>query len=89
MGRNDQFQDLGGYDTWRFGAGDGQDTIADNYGRVLFKPGIGQNDVSFTRDGNDDLIATVTASGDAVRVKRTGSTVGSASTPSTSPTARA
>ncbi|MDP2170096.1 MAG: putative Ig domain-containing protein [Rhodocyclaceae bacterium] len=65
---NDQFQDLGGYDTYRFGTGDGQDTIADNYGRVLFKPGIGQNDVAFTRDGND-LIATVTASGDAVRVK--------------------
>jgi len=65
---NDQFQDLGGYDTYRFGTGDGQDTIADNYGRVLFKPGIGQNDITFTRDGND-LIATVTASGDAVRVK--------------------
>ncbi|MDY0013412.1 MAG: putative Ig domain-containing protein [Rhodocyclaceae bacterium] len=65
---NDQFQDLGGYDTYRFGTGDGQDTIADNYGRVLFKPGIGQNDVSFTRDDND-LIATVTASGDAVRIK--------------------
>lgn len=65
---NDQFQDLGGYDTYRFGTGDGQDTIADNYGRVLFKPGISQNDVSFTRDGND-LIATVAASGDAVRVK--------------------
>ncbi|MBI5780046.1 MAG: putative Ig domain-containing protein [Rhodocyclales bacterium] len=65
---NDQFQDLGGYDTYRFGTGDGQDTITDNTGRVLFKPGIDQNDVSFTRDGND-LIATVTASGDAVRIK--------------------
>lgn len=65
---NDQFQDLGGYDTYRFGTGDGQDTIADNHGRVLFKPGIGQNDVSFTRDGND-LLATVAASGDAVRIK--------------------
>ncbi|WP_333841472.1 calcium-binding protein [Pelomicrobium sp.] len=65
---NDQFQDLGGYDTYRFGTGDGQDTIADNDGRVLFKPGIGQNDVSFTLEGND-LIATVTASGDAVRIK--------------------
>ncbi|MHC2997204.1 calcium-binding protein, partial [Tepidiphilus sp. HLB4] len=65
---NDQFQDVGGYDTYRFGTGDGQDTIADNTGRVLFKPGIGQNDVSFTRDGND-LIATVTASGDAVRIE--------------------
>lgn len=65
---NDQFQDLGGYDTYRFGTGDGQDTIADSYGRVLFKPGIGQNDVSFTLEGND-LIATVAASGDAVRIK--------------------
>jgi VCBS repeat-containing protein len=65
---NDNFQDLGGYDTYHLGTGDGQDTIADNYGRVLFKPGIGQNDVSFTRDGND-LIATVIASGDAVRIK--------------------
>lgn len=65
---NDRFQDLGGYDTYRFGAGDGQDTIADNYGRVLFKPSIGQNDITFSRDGND-LIATVTASGDAVRIK--------------------
>jgi VCBS repeat-containing protein len=65
---NDQFQDLGGYDTYRFGPGDGQDTITDNYGRVLFKPGIGQNDVTFSMDGND-LIATITASGDAVRIK--------------------
>lgn len=65
---NDQFQDLGGYDTYRFGTGDGQDTIADNYGRVLFKPGIGQNDITFSRDGSD-LIATITASGDAVRIK--------------------
>jgi len=65
---NDHFQNLGGYDTYRFGAGDGQDVIEATYGRVLFKPGIGQNDVSFTRDGND-LIATVAASGDAVRVK--------------------
>ncbi|MCX7669223.1 MAG: hypothetical protein N2439_04045, partial [Anaerolineae bacterium] len=65
---NDRFQDLGGYDTYRFGAGDGQDTIADNTGRVLFKPGIGQNDVSFSRDGSD-LIATIAASGDAVRIK--------------------
>ncbi len=65
---NDQFQDLGGYDTYRFGVADGQDTIADNYGRIQFKPGIGQNDVSFSRDGND-LIATVDASGDSVRIK--------------------
>ncbi|WP_231731288.1 putative Ig domain-containing protein [Lampropedia cohaerens] len=65
---NDRFQNLGGYDTYRFGTGDGQDVIEATYGRVLFKPGIGQNDITFSRDGND-LIATVTASGDAVRIK--------------------
>ncbi|MFM5727816.1 calcium-binding protein [Aeromonas veronii] len=64
----DHFLDLGGDDTYRFGIGDGQDVITDNSGRVLFKPGISQNDVSFIRDGND-LIAIITATGDAVRVK--------------------
>lgn len=65
---NDRFQDLGGYDTYRFGSGDGQDVIEDRFGRVLFKPGIDQNGINFSRDGND-LIATVDASGDSVRVK--------------------
>jgi VCBS repeat-containing protein len=65
---NDRFQNLGGYDTYRFGVGDGQDLIEATYGRVLFKPGIGQNDVTFSRDGND-LIATVAASGDSVHIK--------------------
>ena len=65
---NDRFQDLGGYDTYRFGVGDGQDVIEDTSGRVLFKQGIVQNDVAFTRDGND-LIATISASRDSVRVK--------------------
>ncbi|MFZ5659601.1 MAG: putative Ig domain-containing protein [Pseudomonadota bacterium] len=65
---NDRFQNLGGYDTYRFGIGDGQDVIEDTYGSVLFKSGIGQNDVRFTRDGND-LIATVSTSGDAIRLK--------------------
>jgi Ca2+-binding RTX toxin-like protein len=65
---NDHFQNLGGYDTWRFGIGDGQDVIESNRGRVLFKAGIGQNDVTFSRDGSD-LIATVVASGDALRLK--------------------
>jgi len=65
---NDRFQDLDGYDTYRFGVGDGQDVVEDSYGRILFKPGIDQNDVAFTRDGND-LIATVSVSGDSVRVK--------------------
>ncbi|HND28283.1 MAG TPA: calcium-binding protein, partial [Pseudomonadales bacterium] len=65
---NDRFQNLGGYDSYRFGIGDGQDVIGSGYGRILFKPGIGQNDVAFSRDDRD-LIATVTASGDAVRMK--------------------
>lgn len=65
---NDHFQNLGGYDTYRFGTGDGQDEIEATLGRVLFKPGIGQNDVSFSLDGND-LIATIAASGDTVRLK--------------------
>ncbi|WP_172955071.1 calcium-binding protein [Sterolibacterium denitrificans] len=65
---NDHFQNLGGDDTYLFGVGDGQDVIEPTYGRVLFKPGIGQNDVNFTRDGKD-LIATVATSGDAVRIK--------------------
>lgn len=65
---NDHFQNLGGHDTYRFGVGDGQDVIEATYGRVLFKPGIGQNDVRFTLDGND-LIVTITASDDAVCIK--------------------
>ncbi len=65
---DDYFQDLGGYDTYRFGIGDGQDVIEVSYGRVVFKPGIGQNDVAFSRDDRD-LIATVSASGDAIRIK--------------------
>ncbi len=65
---NDHFEDLGGYDTYRFGAGDGHDTIADTYGRVLFKPGIGQNDIAWRRDGND-VVATVAFSGDSIRLR--------------------
>ncbi len=65
---NDYFDNLGGFDTYRFGTGDGQDTLEDSNGRVLFKPGIGQNDIAFTRDRND-LVATITASGDAIRIK--------------------
>ena len=65
---NDAFQNLGGHDTYRFGIGDGQDVIASSYGSVLFKPGIEQNDVDFALDGKD-LIATLTASGDSIRLK--------------------
>jgi VCBS repeat-containing protein len=65
---NDRLQDLGGYDDYLFGMGDGQDVIEDAYGCVQFGPGIGQNDIAFSRDGND-LIATISASGDSVRIK--------------------
>jgi len=65
---NDRFQNLGGYDTYRFGIGDGQDVIEATDGSIQFKPGIGQNDIAFSRDGND-LIATIALSGDAIRIK--------------------
>ena len=65
---NDRFEDLNGDDTYRFGAGEGHDVIKDDAGRILFKPGIGQNDVAFARDGND-LIATLNPSGDSIRIK--------------------
>lgn len=65
---NDHFQNMGGYDTYRFGAGDGLDVIESTSGCVLFKPGIGQNDITFSSEGND-LIATIAASGDALRIK--------------------
>lgn len=64
---NDHFQNLGGYDTYLFGVGDGQDVIETNGGRVLFKPGIGQNDIVFSRDGND-LLATIAGTDDSVRL---------------------
>lgn len=65
---NDHFQDLGGYDTYLFGLGDGHDVIDDYSGRIQFKPGVGQNDITFALDGKD-LIATISATGDSVRMK--------------------
>lgn len=65
---NDRFQDRGGYDSYLFGLGDGHDLIADRSGRIVFKTGIGQNDVNFSRDGSD-LIATIDASGDSLRIE--------------------
>ena len=65
---NDSFQDLDGYDTYLFGAGDGHDVIEDRAGHVLFKSGIGQNDVAFTRDGAD-LLVTLKNAGDSLRLK--------------------
>lgn len=65
---DDGFQDIGGYDTYRFGIGDGNDTVIDPSGRISFKSGIGPNDVSFSADGND-LVATLNASGETLRIK--------------------
>ncbi|MDX1253220.1 MAG: putative Ig domain-containing protein, partial [Gammaproteobacteria bacterium] len=65
---DDRFQDLGGDDTYHFGAGDGFDVIEDVQGRILFKAGIDQNDIGFSRDGND-LIVTLSTSGDSIRIK--------------------
>lgn len=64
---NTWYQNYSGYDTYIFGQGDGHDVIDDVNGRVLFKSGIGQNDVLFTRDGND-LVATLKNGGDTIRM---------------------
>ena len=64
---NDRFTNLHGQDTFVFGLGDGHDVINPTQGTLRFKPGVGQNDVRFERDGAD-VVATITASGDSVRL---------------------
>ena len=64
---NDHFEDLGGYDIYRFGIGDGQDTITDSAGSIHFEDGIDQNGITFSREGND-LVARVDASNDSIRI---------------------
>lgn len=65
---NDQFLNLSGYDTYRFGIGDGLDVIEQTSGRLLFKEGVGQNDVRFALDGSD-LVVSLAVSSDSVRLK--------------------
>ncbi len=65
---NDRLQNLGGYDTYWFGTGDGTDVLDATRGRLVFKPGVGPNDVEFSREGND-LFVTLVGSGDSVRAK--------------------
>lgn len=64
---DDHFEDLGGYDIYRFGIGDGQDTITDSAGSIHFEEGIDQNGISFSREGND-LIARVDSSNDSIKI---------------------
>jgi VCBS repeat-containing protein len=65
---NDRFQNLGGYDTYVFGMGDGLDVVEGSTGRILFESGVLQSDVRFSRDG-DDLVADVGLAGDALRIQ--------------------
>jgi Ca2+-binding RTX toxin-like protein len=64
-------------DTYMFGVGDGQDTIEDQPGHVIypaadtlqFKAGVAVGDVTFTRDGEtDDLIVSINGTTDQVRI---------------------
>jgi len=64
---NDHFHSLGGYNTYKFGLGDGQDIIEKSAGRIQFKEGIGQNDVEFTKDERD-VIATLKSTSDSIRL---------------------
>lgn len=65
---NDQFHNLGGYDTFLFGLGDGHDVINETSGALRFKDGLLQDGVRFAFDGRD-LVATLKASGESVRLK--------------------
>lgn len=65
---NDQFRNLGGDDTFLFGLGDGHDIIHPSGGALRFKEGLVQDEVRFTTEG-EDLIVTLTASGETVRLK--------------------
>ena len=66
-GGNDVFVNLGGYDTYLFGVGNGHDTIEGGRGEVVFKAGVDQLGVSFASD-EGDLIATIDVSGDSIRI---------------------
>jgi VCBS repeat-containing protein len=65
---NDHFTNLEGHDTFLFGTGDGHDVVEETFGTVRFKQGIAQDDVRFATDGAD-LVLTLTASADSVRLK--------------------
>jgi Ca2+-binding RTX toxin-like protein len=74
-----------GNDIYRFGIGDGHDTIYDyrngwdsGQDTIEFGAGITKAGVAVTRDG-DDLVLTLTASGDSVRIFRGSLDVGGVS----------
>ncbi|MEM1047722.1 MAG: calcium-binding protein [Pseudomonadota bacterium] len=61
---NDLLQGGAGSDTYKFGTGSGQDTIEDSAARLFVQTdrieitgGLGEADVTFSRDGDDMLIA--------------------------------
>ncbi|HJQ57598.1 MAG TPA: calcium-binding protein, partial [Vineibacter sp.] len=73
---NDELRGSSGSDTYRFGRGDGQDSVYESLDdhpflegsdTVAFEEGIGRPDVAFTRTGND-LIATIVGTTDAIRI---------------------
>ena len=76
-GAGDDFMSGGNEnDTYVFGSGYGHDTIHEQWSNILsggidvveFTPETLPADVAFTRDG-DDLIVTITATGDTLRVR--------------------
>ena len=77
MGGNDTLYGSSGNDTYLFNRGDGQDTISDydytsgNLDTIRFGEGIGTNDLTFARNGND-LIVGVTNTSDQLRIQNWG-----------------
>ena len=73
---NDVIHGLGGGDTYLFGVGSGHDTIVESIANVYenqpdtiaFGVGLDRDDVVFARDGQD-LVVTLSGSGDTVRVQ--------------------
>ena len=76
---DDRLEGQGGADTYRFGAGSGADVIHDDeqagwnesldWDDAVEFVGLNPADLSFTQNG-DDLIATIVATGETLRVER-------------------
>jgi Ca2+-binding RTX toxin-like protein len=68
FGGDDQLDGGAGDDTYVFGFGSGQDTVWDYRGRstLQMSAGISASDVTLSRDGNNNLIVTLTGGADSV-----------------------